>query len=603
MSTDANAGPEVDPAALVKLFERGEHEALCDELVRVLRYFEAHSFNDVGPGNQAFFDTFMELFLTLMAQERLVIPVRLAGPLVGLNQTIANLAAISKFGTTDACVERLLMQDNNLVKLLALLSARNRIEVDRPAIFDAAGDLASRWYGEYAGMFRQVASADVSENLRKHFHFQHPKLVASVKVAQVQYGSTYVGGDCDRAIKPVMNRSLQGWFGELGVVVRNSPRREKIAVLSGMWREGHSIHRIHTGFLEALRARHELTLLHLGTGAEPDTALFERVVRLPRVTSAADIQVLQDNEFGMAIYPEVGMLPETTVLSNVRIAPIQVCLLGHSVSTYGSLLDYFVSGSACEVRERPERNYSERLVLLPGMGVVHEKPTYVPTGRQRRDKAVVINCPWTIQKINHRLLAALARMVQGVQETVRFRIYAGGTTMGQSDHLPLWRELAKVLRPDRFELLGDLSYELYMRLMEEGDFTLDAFHFGGCNTVSDSLYLRLPTICWEGDKWYNRIGPEMLRRVGLAECVVRDEESYIALARRMITDGAWRAELRARLETADLDAAIYGREEGTHFATAMEYLLDHHGRLQAEGGREPIRIGKAGIAGNGPLSG
>jgi predicted O-linked N-acetylglucosamine transferase (SPINDLY family) len=110
-------------------------------------------------------------------------------------------------------------------------------------------------------------------------------------------------------------------------------------------------------------------------------------------------------------------------------------------------------------------------------------------------------------------------------------------------------------------------------------------------------------VCWEGDKWYNRIGPEMLRRAGLVECVARDEESYIALARRMITDGVWRAELRARLETADLDATIYGREEGTHFATAMEYLLDHHRRLQAEGGREPIRIGKAGMAGNGPLSG
>lgn len=587
----ANAGPEVDPGKLLGMFERGEHEALCEELLRVLRYFAVNSFNDVGPGNQPFFDTFMELFLGLMAQERLLIPPRFAAGFIELNQTIANLAAISRFGTTDACLQQLLTQDNNLVKVLALLSARNRIEVDRQAIFDAAGDLASRWYGEYAGMMRHVANPAVAENLRKHFHFRHPQLVASVKVSLVQYGSTYVGDDCDRAIKPVMNESLQRWFRELGVVVRNKPRREKIAVLSGMWREGHSIHRNYTAFFEALSARHELTLVHLGTGAEWDSRHFHQVVRVPRVASAADIEALQDNEFGMAIYPEVGMQAETTVLSNLRIAPIQVSLPGHSVSSFGSLVDYFISGAACEVKDQPQRNYSERLVLLPGMGVVHEKPTYAPQGRRRTDGAVVINCPWTIQKVNHRLLRALGRMLEAAPQAVRLRIFAGGTTLGHGDHVPAWRKLAQTLGAHRFELLGDLPYDTYMRLMEQGDFTLDAFHFGGCNTVSDSLYLRLPTVCWEGDKWYNRIGPEMLRRVGLEECVARDEEAYVALGRRMISDRAWRAEVAAKLRAVDLDRTLYDRQEGQHFATAMEYLLEHHERLRAEGGREPIRIG------------
>jgi hypothetical protein len=60
----------------------------------------------------------------------------------------------------------------------------------------------------------------------------------------------------------------------------------------------------------------------------------------------------------------------------------------------------------------------------------------------------------------------------------------------------------------------------------------------------------------------------------------------------MIADGAWRAEVAARLRAADLDATIYAREEADHFAAAIEYLLEHHERLQVEADRQPIHIGR-----------
>jgi hypothetical protein len=584
------AGPEVSPAVWLGMFERGEHEALCDDFLRVLQYFAKNTFENVGPGNQPFFDTFMELFLTLMAQERLVVPMRLASALVTMNHTISNLAAISKYGTTDLCLQQVLPQENNLIKVLALLSARNKIQVDRQVILDTDANLGSQWYGEYAALVAHVADAAVAENLRQHFHFSHPALVATNKAPYVQYGSTYVGDDCDRAIKPLMNASLRRWFGQAGVAMRNAAQPRKIGVVSGVWQRGHSAYRILAAFLEALRGKYELTLVHLGAERDPAQDLFDRVVTMGPVRSAGDVAALQDNPFAMVIYPEVGMQAETTVLSNLRIAPIQVCLLGHSVSTYGSEIDYFVSGAACE-EEGAERHYAERLVLLPGMGVVHEKPTYMPRGRERKDAQVIVNCAWTSQKMHHRLLATVRRMVEGSEGQVLLRIFPGGSTKQSNDYIPLARELERALGQVRFELMPRLSYELYMRLMEEGDFTLDAFHFGGCNTVSDSLYLRLPTICWEGDKWYNRIGPEMLRRVGLGECVARDEESYVALGRRMIADGAWRAEVAARLRAANLDATIYAREEAEHFAAAIEYLLEHHGRLRSEGGRAAVRVG------------
>src|SRR5205807_2891333 len=102
-----------------------------------------------------------------------------------------------------------------------------------------------------------------------------------------------------------------------------------------------------------------------------------------------------------------------------------------------------------------------------------------------------------------------------------------------------------------------LDYGQYMRFMEEGDLTLDSFHFAGCNTIADSLFLRKPTVVWQGDKWYNRIGPAMLRLVGLDEFICTSEDEYIATALRLIHDESFRKSISARLKAVDLDETIF----------------------------------------------
>ena len=54
-----------------------------------------------------------------------------------------------------------------------------------------------------------------------------------------------------------------------------------------------------------------------------------------------------------------------------------------------------------------------------------------------------------------------------------------------------------------------IAKQVSIPLVIYGDLCLDSYHFGGCNTIADGLYLRKPTVTWEGDKWYNRIGAQM----------------------------------------------------------------------------------------------
>ena len=86
------------------------------------------------------------------------------------------------------------------------------------------------------------------------------------------------------------------------------------------------------------------------------------------IDGVTDLSKLKENDFQAVYFPDIGMSPHSIFLANMRLAPIQFCSPGHSVSTYGADIDYFITGATVEEPDHPEKNYSERLVLLPERG-------------------------------------------------------------------------------------------------------------------------------------------------------------------------------------------------------------------------------------------
>lgn len=75
----------------------------------------------------------------------------------------------------------------------------------------------------------------------------------------------------------------------------------------------------------------------------------------------------------------------STFLANLRLAPVQFTVQGHSVSTFGTQIDYYFSGDETEpdVEEQAAHEFSETLVLIPGMGVVNYDVSKAYTPRWR----------------------------------------------------------------------------------------------------------------------------------------------------------------------------------------------------------------------------
>jgi len=595
-STESAASPTeaavivgFNPRHLIELYSGGRFDDLSEEFLGVLTHFEQTPYITVSPKVQHFINVFVKHFLNLFTQPDYIISDRHVDSFLRQNPTISNLVAVSSFRTTDGYLEVLRVQEANFIKTLTLYSARNSAQFDCRKFLDLDPPRACLWYSMFSQSYvGGVVSETVCRNLRAHFEFDDARLNLTYEPQGPYFGSTYVDGECDRLVKPVVNRT----YRRLAAVcrVQNAPDPRKIAVFSAFWSPVHSVYRNYAHYVAALRERYHLTLFQFGDiGLAIDESQFDEVRRFTDdAAGRIDVSPLLHNDFQAAYFPDIGMSLHSIVLANMRLAPVQFASPGHSVSTWGADIDYFISGADVEVAEDPERNYSERLVLLPGCGVIHNQPLYEPLGRAKSVSEFVINCPWTPQKVNFRFCRVLQRILDESRKPLRLRLFVGGLLQRRFSFVPFVRDLRSALRGGHVEVFANRPYAEYMSFMEEGDISIDSFHFGGCNTIADSLFLRIPTVTYEGDKWYNRIGSQMLRMVGTPELVATNDDEYVAIVTRLIHDDPFRREIHERLAAADLDATIFDTQGAGSFCETVDYLIANHERLSREPDRRAL---------------
>lgn len=582
---------QIDEKELFNLYFHQEYEQLSKNFIRVLEHFRVTNYIQLAPNAQHFINIFVKNFLYFFTQPDYILSDYYGITFIKLNAVIANLVAISSFKTTDAYLEILNNQPNNFVKTLALYSARNTIKIDRKLLFDTNSQLASLWYSHFYNLYISGCVAENSyHNLQEHLAYIDERYSELSCIDDVFFGSTYINCYGDRAIKEKVNQIVKNSLPPTAGI-RNNSKKHKIAVITALWLSQHSVYRTLSQFIESLKDDYELTLIHLGSiRSDLDVSAFKEIKYAQLVNNSLNIDSFKENEFIVVYYPDIGMSLESIILANLRIAPIQVCGYGHSVSTFGAAIDYFIGGADVEIMEEAAKNYSERLILLPGAGVIHNHPSYTVTNISKTRPEFIINCSWFAQKLNYLLLRHFKEIVELAGRDIIFRFFSGSSLIRESHFIPFEREIKSILGESQVDVVPNKSYEEYMAMMEEGDICLDSYPFGGCNTMADSLYLRKPIVTFEGTKWYNRIGSYMLRSVGLEELIATNVQDYTNLTLKLIQDDEYRLGIQERLRQIDLNQTIFNSEAKEYFKKAIAFLIENHEQLKTENSQEPIFI-------------
>ena len=587
-ATHANSQgqPALDPT-LMQWYRAGRYDDMSKTFLLRLREILDRGVDKHTTASPGYIDRFLQNLFYFFGCADYVISDKYAMSFITHSIVIGNLVAGSSFGTTDPQVRVLMKQPGNLIKLLTLLSSRNRVPIDRGKFFDTDPRYASRWYSVCYHVTRLLKV--VHDNQREHAAYVDERYEPdATKIGGPYFAITYIAPDLQRPLRRKINSVVRRQLQDISIV--NTPRRNSIAVASGRWYPSHAVYRSLYPLVAPLAADYDLTLINFDLSRPVDTGLFSRVHSVSTKDKASIQAAVGENDFQLIFFPDIGMTTESILMSNLRVAPIQATGYGHPVSGFGTEVDYFIGGADVEVASMAGENYDERLVLIPGIGAAPVHPTYKRTGNYRPNDPVVVNCPWTQQKINYELLSALREAADRSRRKVLFRIFASTMLEDTGGLQAFMRELTGILGSDGVQVARRLSPDAYMGEMEKGDFSLDAYPFGGYNTIVDSLYLGKPVIAREGTAFYNRCASALLRKVGLEDLVTSSHEEYINKIVRLIDDDVYRNELYQRITEMDLDSLIFQSVEHGYFKKAIDYLIANHDRLKSEGAREPIFI-------------
>lgn len=583
--------PVLNLSSVTSQYRAGEYEKVSDFFLQVLSYLANSRFLEITREQANYINAFVKLFLDIFTQEDFIIDKRFNVRFISLNPVISNLLCLTQYGTTDAWLHKVLSQKNNIIKILVLYSHRNRTIINEAMFFDINPELASRWYAvNFKSADSYITKASYENCMRLVNNIDHRFLYQDIHSISAYMRCSYIDPVNDRLYKHYINKMIKPIFKNFNI--RNRPDNRSIAIVTGRWSKNSAVYKSNYKMIEALADHYRLTLVKIAIpgAAEFDTTYFDDVRSVRFVNNGLDLSSILDNDFGLAYFPDVGMIDVSCFLCNARIAPVQVMGYGHPVSTFGSEIDYIIGGQGVENYEDVESDFTERLVLIPGLGVTPVIPEFIPEKLEAtptNNNEIIINCAWGAHKINHKIIQILKQIAEESDCNVKYQ-FLETAILDSCSYIAGKKELEKEFGNINIFVSANNNTERYMTYLDQGHFAIDSYPFGGYNSIVDNLILGKPVVTWEGQRSFNRLASGLLRQVGMEELIATDHTTYIKLIKKLITDNDYRNGISERIRNLDLKNKLIDENNPLYFRQAIDYILDNCNKQDTS--RKPIYI-------------
>lgn len=377
-------------------------------------------------------------------------------------------------------------------------------------------------------------------------------------------------GENDRDLQERLARTYLKLSPELAFeaahcrVGRTPGRRIKVGFVCAYFRY-HTVGRYFSAILTGLdRERFDVRVFFVGAPRQDE---ISRAV-LARAEASAVLgaalaparRVIADAELDVLVYPEIGMDPLTYFLAYARLAPVQLALYGHPVTTGIPNVDWFLSHRDCETAEAAA-HYSERLLQLPS-GVTYAcfaPPRGGVPARSRAELGLPAQgrlylCPQALMKLHPAFDPMLAQILRRDPE--------GRVVLARSQQTH-WNELVlarlRRMMPDVVDRVGFLPWlgqGDFLAALAAADVVLDTPHFSGGATTFDAFAAGAPVVTLPGRFLRGRQTFALYKRMDLMDGVANSEQDYVERAIALASDRERRAALCAGL--AERGRRIFG---------------------------------------------
>ncbi|WP_016949679.1 hypothetical protein [Anabaena sp. PCC 7108] len=327
----------------------------------------------------------------------------------------------------------------------------------------------------------------------------------------------------------------------------------------------------------------EIYCYYTGNQPDPITQQFKDYsdffYHIPHNLPAVCEQIIAD-KLHILVYPEIGMDAPTMQMGGLRLAPVQCVAWGHPVTTGLPTIDYFLSSELME-GENAQEHYSEKLILLPNIGVAYPKPYIPPVIKTRSDYGlsdddVIYLCcqapfkylpqyDFILAEIASRIPQAKFVFLRGTILKSRLECAFAAVGLNSEDycvHLNI---------PERLD---------YLMINLLSDVYLDTFTWSGGNTSLEAIACNIPIVTCPGEFMRGRHTDSFLKLLGVTDTIVKNEAEYIEIAVKLGLDSAWRNSISERMSqnqdrVFDDKACVAGLEVFYHQVRSKHFLANY----------------------------
>lgn len=263
-------------------------------------------------------------------------------------------------------------------------------------------------------------------------------------------------------------------------------------------------------------------------------------------------QIYQDN-LDILTYTEIGMLPQTLVMGSLRLAPIQCATIGHPLTSGLETIDYYISRELMEMKEA-QNHYSEKLFLLPNIGMCLEKEVICEGNKIREDfylnsDNIVYLCSQMLFKyLPHHdyLFAEIGKKVPKAKFV--FIQSCSYLTDIFKERLDIVFKQYNLDFRDYCVFLPSLSQNDYFNLNLLADVFLDSLAWSGDNTTREAVSCNLPVVTLPLEFMRSRHSYGILKMLGVTETIANSEREYIQIAVKLGQDQTYNQTIREKIK-------------------------------------------------------
>lgn len=343
-------------------------------------------------------------------------------------------------------------------------------------------------------------------------------------------------------------------------------KKPKIAIISQNFYK-HSVMDFYYHTIVNLPEAFDMTLIYIDPMHidERTKALFERANKILMPSSKHEelIPLIYESQFDMIIYPEVGMSNAIYYLSMLRLAPIQIALMGHPETSGSKFMDYFVSWKNFHYGQ-PKKQFTETVVQFKKLPVCYDYPLELESIKKTRKSLglaskppVLFSIPMMLFKVQPEFDEVIIKIIQASDQH--------GVLLVCYNHVEkiIFDRLKKHLTKKELEqVIFCLPFKRrdYYALLKQSNVVLETFPFGGGNTVLQSMAAGTPVISLKGNQLKGAFGAGYYDYLGETAYCVNTVDEYVQQAIKVANDPTEKSRYNAMIQKNK--HRLFGNMEG-----------------------------------------